>query len=88
MKRLGHSLLGGLLATLFSIVVPIFAWPLVLFDRLFPANCVSDVPIVCISGSAIAATLISEFTIYSMLTYVVLRWHLVYLKPVSYIGNV
>jgi hypothetical protein len=88
MKRLKHSLLGGFLVTLCSILIPVFAWPIVLFDRVFPANCVSDVPIICISGSAIIATVISEFTIYSLLTYVILRWHLVYLKPVSYIGNV
>jgi hypothetical protein len=88
MERPLQSLAGGLIITLSSPIFGLPAWPLLIFDRLFPPECTPEELACLFSGKAILATLVSEVLIYSLLTYLVLRWKLIYIKRTSYIGDV
>jgi hypothetical protein len=83
-----RSLAGGILVTLVTPFFPLLAWPLLVFDPLFPPECDPEAVICLFSGKALFAALLSEILVYSLLTYLVLRWRLMYLRRTSYIGDV
>ena len=86
MKHLLQSVLGGFIITLLSPVIHILAWPMLIFDPLFPPKCEPEILICMFSGEALIATLLSQLIIYSLLIYAVLRLRLVYLRRVEYMG--
>ena len=79
-------MLGGFGITLLSPVIHLLAWPMLIFDRLFPPRCEPEILICMFSGEALIATLLSQLVIYSLIIYAVLKLRLVYLKRVEYIG--
>ena len=83
-----RSLAGGILVTLVTPLFPLLAWPLLVFDPLFPPECEPEAVICLFSGEALFAALVSEILVYSLLSYLVLRWRLISLKRTSYIGDV
>jgi hypothetical protein len=87
-ERLIKSLAGGVIATLFSVLFPLLAWPLLIFDPLFPPQCPPEALLCLWSDEALAATLATEVLIYSLLTYLVLKLNLLRLERASYVGKV
>jgi hypothetical protein len=83
-----RALAGGILITLITPFIPLLAWPMLIFDPLFPPECEPEVLVCLFSGKALFATLVSEVLVYSLVSYLVLKWRLIYLKRVSYIGDV
>lgn len=87
--QISQSIVGGVLITFFGTpVLPFLAFPMLIFDPLFPPECHPEAFICLFSGKALLATLASEVLIYSLLIYFALRLGLIYLKKASYIGNV
>ena len=83
-----RSLAGGILITLLTPFLPVLAWPMLIFDPLFPPVCGPEASACLFSGKAIFATFASEVLVYSFLTFFILKLRLVYLKRTSYIGDV
>jgi hypothetical protein len=86
-ERIRQSLAGGVLLTLCTLLLPILAWPILIFDKLFPDECPPEA-LICLSVKAIVATLVTEFILYTFLTYHALRLGLLTIKRTSYIGDV
>jgi hypothetical protein len=86
MKHLLQSALGGFIITLLSSVLPLLAWPVFIFDPLFPPECGPEVAICMFSGKALAAAALSQLIIYTLLSYAVLRLRLICLRRVEYTG--
>lgn len=86
MKRLPQSVLGGFIITLLSSVLHPLAWPMLIFDPLFPPECGPEVTICLFSGKALVATVLSELVVYTLLIYAVLRLRLVRLRRAKYAG--
>ena len=82
------SIVGGLIVTTLSPVFGFLAWPMFVFEKLFPEDCPPEALICFWSDKAIIATLATEVLIYSLLIYLVLRLGLFHLEKVSYIGKV
>jgi hypothetical protein len=87
-ERALQSIAGGLIITLLSPILGFLAWPLWIFNRLFPPDCEPNALFCLFSDKAILATLVTEVLIYSLLTYLALRWKLIYIKRTSYTGDV
>lgn len=87
-KHLGQAIIGGLIAMLLSPVLGFLAWPMIIFDPLFPPDCPPETFICFWSEKAIIATLVTEFIIYTLIIYLILRLGLIHLKRTSYIGKV
>lgn len=87
-ERAGQAFIIGVFLTACTFVLPYLAWSMFIFDKLFPPDCPPEALLCFWSGTAIAATLASEILIYSLLTYLLLRRRVIYLKRTSYIGKV
>jgi hypothetical protein len=83
-----RSLAGGILITLLTPFLPLLAWPMLLFDPLFPPDCGPEASACLFSYKALFATLVSEILVYSLFTYLILKLRLIYIKRTSYIGDV
>ena len=83
------SILGGVLITMCTPVLPFLAWPLLIFAGLFPDDCGGDdTEALClVSDSAIYATLVTELIVYTLLSHFVLSKRLFSLKRTGYIGE-
>jgi hypothetical protein len=75
-----RSLAGGVLITILTPFLPVLAWPMLMFDPLFPPRCQPGTSGCLFSGEALVATAVSEVLVYSLLTYLILKWRLTYLK--------
>lgn len=87
-ERAGQAFIIGILFTAVTFVLPILAWPLLIFDKLFPPDCPPEAMFCLWSDKAIVATLASELIIYTLLPYVILGQRIINLERVSYIGKV
>ena len=82
------SVLGGVLVTMCTPVIPLLAWPLFIFAGLFPPDCGGDPEAFCfVSDAALFAAFATELLVYSLLSHLVLRGRLFSLKRASYIGK-
>ena len=86
MGHLRQAILGGFIISLLSSVIPALAWPMLIFDPLFPPECGPELLVCMFSGKALIATLLSQLIIYTLLIYAVLRMRQVYLRRVKYLG--
>jgi hypothetical protein len=82
-----RSLAGGVLITVLTPFLPFLAWPMLMFDPLFPPQCAPGTPNCLFSGKALFATALGEILIYSLLTYLILKWRLRYLRKTSYLRD-
>lgn len=87
-ERIVQSIAGGLIVTILTPILGFLAWPMLIFEKLFPDECPPEALICLWSDKAIIATLVTEFLIYSLLAYLVLKWRLISIKRTSYIGDV
>ncbi len=87
-ERSIESLIGGSLIMLCTPVLLFLAWPMLIFDKLFPDECPPEALFCLWSDKALVATLLTEVLIYSLVTYLILKLDLVYLRRASYIGKV
>jgi len=82
------SILGGVLITMCTPVIPFLAWPLFIFAWLFPPVCGDDPEAFCLlSEAAIYATFVTELLVYTLLSHFLLSKHLFSLRRTSYIGK-
>ena len=86
--RIMKSIAGGLIATILTPVLGFLAWPMFIFERLFPDDCPPEALICLWSDKAIFATLATEVLIYSLLTYLMLKLDMFHLERTSYVGKV
>jgi hypothetical protein len=87
-ERASQAFIIGVIITAATFVLPILAWPLLIFDNLFPPDCPPDAMIYLWSDRAIVATLASELILYTLLPYFILGQRIIYFKRASYIGKV
>lgn len=87
-ERILQSLAGGVLLTLVTALLPMLAWPMLIFDKLFPDDCPPEALICLWSDKTIVATLATELVLYTLLTYLILRLGLLTIKRTSYTGDV
>ncbi|MDT5123859.1 MAG: hypothetical protein QOC96_3341 [Acidobacteriota bacterium] len=80
-------IIGGIITSC-TLIFPALGWPMLIFNKLFPPDCPPEAFLCLWSDTAIFATLISEFFIYSLFTYLVLRRQVIFLKRTSCIGKV
>jgi hypothetical protein len=87
-ERAGQAFIIGVFLTACTFIFPYLAWPMLIFDKLFPPDCPPEALLCLWSDTAIAAAFASELLIYSLLPYLLLRRRVIYLKRTSYIGKV
>jgi hypothetical protein len=87
-ERVTQAAIIGFIITAATPAFPLLAWPLLIFDKLFPPDCSPEALFCPWSAAALLVALASELLIYSLLTYLVLRQRVFYFKRTGYIGKV